>query len=361
MAEINKDVDTDVDLVYEALEQLQKIMAFQNNGITSRLVDFFRFCGAVSISASPIPSATDTLTTPLSSTIERDENEDDQHPWLNVTSPEECNGAYMKLRNHINDVILGRYGHIKEEQEFFVMVQQYDDSVNNSGSTEYPECFALIEKGKVIIDTFNTVLRLVSSLIEVDVVEGLATIEELKDYMEDFNVSDSTRYFDSRLNQTCGWRKDFSKEVREKAQVYKAYIIEGRFSLLQLEIPLLRYYTQALIVKWNNTFDVEKYLAGNITKQQLAEQFLSAKNIRRREYLSECICVMEDMMDQYLNQLYLSLDYMLEGYVHLLGQNPVIIINDSSIQHLHVVQKALTKDWLARFARERRLSIMPIK
>ena len=219
----------------------------------------------------------------------------------------------------------------------------------------------MIEEGKVILDSFDTALGLVSRLIEVDIDEGLAIVEELMDHLESFNISESIRYFDSRMNQACGWRKDFSKEVREKAQVYKAYIIEGRFSLLQLEIPLLRYYTQALIVKWNNTFDVEKYLAGNITKQQLAEQFLSAKNIRRREYLSECICVMEDMMDQYLNQLYLSLDYMLEGYVHLLGQNPVIIINDSSIQHLHVVQKALTKDWLARFARERRLSIMPIK
>ena len=239
-----------------------------------------------------------------------------------------------------------------------IISDSWNDSVNNSGSTNYPECFTLIEERKVIMDTFDTILRLVSSLIEVDIVEGLATIEELKDYLEDFSVSDSTRYFDSRLNQICGWRKDFSEIVHEKAQVYKAYITKGRFSLLQLEIPLLRYYTRAIIVKWNNTFDVEQYLAGNITKQHLAEQFLSAKNIHRREYLSECIDVMEDMMDQYLNQLYLSWDYMLEGYVPLLGQNPVIIINDSNIQHLHMVPKALTNDWLARFARERRLSNM---
>ena len=358
MAEINKDVDTDVDLVYGALEQLRKIMAFENNGTTSRLVEYFIFyAGVETSSASPIASATIT-SAPHSSTTEQDQNEDNQCLWLNVTSPEECNEAYRKLKNHISDVTLGPFGHIQEDQEFFVMAQQYDDSVNNSGSTKYPECFTLIEEEKVIMDSFDTVLLLVSSLIEVDIVEGLTTIEELKDYLEDFNFSDSNRYFDSRLNQACGWRKDFSEIVHEKAQMYKAYITEGRFSLLQLEIPLLRYYTRAIIVKWNNTFDVEKYLAGNITKQQLAEQFLSAQNIRRREYLSECIDVMEDMMDQYLNQLYLSLDYMLEGYVHLLGQNPVIIINDSSIQHLHVVQKALTNDWLARFARERRLSIM---
>ena len=47
VAEITKDVDTDVDLAYEALEQLWKIMALGNNGTTSRMVDFFRFCAGV--------------------------------------------------------------------------------------------------------------------------------------------------------------------------------------------------------------------------------------------------------------------------------------------------------------------------
>ena len=49
LAEINKEVDTDVDLVYEALEQIRKIMAFGNNGTTSRLVEFFRFRAGVAI------------------------------------------------------------------------------------------------------------------------------------------------------------------------------------------------------------------------------------------------------------------------------------------------------------------------
>ena len=41
---MDTDVDTDVDLAYEALEQFWKIMALRNNGTTSRMVDFFRFC-----------------------------------------------------------------------------------------------------------------------------------------------------------------------------------------------------------------------------------------------------------------------------------------------------------------------------
>ena len=39
-----QDVNTEMNLVYEALEQLREIMALENNGTTSRLVDFFRFC-----------------------------------------------------------------------------------------------------------------------------------------------------------------------------------------------------------------------------------------------------------------------------------------------------------------------------
>ena len=57
------------------------------------------------------------------------------------------------------------------------------------------------------------------------------------------------------------------------------------------------------------------------------------------------------MMKRYLDQLYLSLDYLLEGYLSLAREFPVIIINDSSIQRLHVVQKALTVERLATHAR----------
>ena len=350
MAEISKDVNTDVDLVYEALEQLRKIMTFDNNGTSSTLVEFFRFCAGFSTSTSPISSATIT-SAPQSSTTEPDENEDDQHPWMNVTSPEECNEAYRKFKNHINDVIFGRYGHIKEEQEFFVMAEQYDDSVNNLGSTKYPECFTLIEEGKVILDSFDTALGLVSTLTEVDIDEGLTIVEELMDHLEHFNISESIRYFDSRLNQTCGWRKDFSEEIRKEAEMYKAYITQGRFSILEMETPLVRYFVIAVFREWSNTFDVEKYLAKNITKQELAEQFLSVKNMEEIEDFSENISEMEDLMNQYRDRIFESVDFLQEGYVSLSRQNPVIIINDSSIQHLHVIQKALTNDWLARFAR----------
>ena len=41
---VHKGFNTEMDLVYEALEQLWEIMALENNGTTSKLVDFVRFC-----------------------------------------------------------------------------------------------------------------------------------------------------------------------------------------------------------------------------------------------------------------------------------------------------------------------------
>ena len=60
---------------------------------------------------------------------------------------------------------------------------------------------------------------------------------------------------------------------------------------------------------------------------------------------------MEDLMNQYRDRIYESVDFLQEGYVSLARPNPVIILNESSIQRLHVIQKALTNDWLAPYAR----------
>ena len=184
-----------------------------------------------------------------------------------------------------------------------------------------------------------------SQLINED--EGLATVKDLMDHLEGFNVSESITYFDSSLNKTCGWRKDFSEEVRKQAEMYKAYITKGRFSLLEMKTPLVRYFAMTIVTKWSNTFDVEKYLSKNITKQEFAQQFLSAENMRREyDYFSWRISEMEDLINQYRDRIFASLDFLQEGYVSLTHKNPVIIINDSSIQRLHLIQKALTVDWL---------------
>ena len=347
VAEINNDVDTDVDDMYEALEQLRNIMAFEKNETTSRLVEFLQFCTGNSTSAqsSAIFLPSEGMT---SASMEQNQYIDTQHPWLNVTRQDQCNEAYRKFRNHIDDVILDPYSHIQHEQEFFVVAKQYKESSDYSEEGIYSECFALIEEGKVMMDLFITIMNLVSRVVQEDVEESLNTMEEVMEHFRDFNVSEPVKDFDIRLNQTCGWRKDFSEIVRENSEMYKAYITQGRFSLLQLETPLLRYFIKVILVDWDNDFNVRKYLAQNITKQQLAEHFFSKEDVR--ENFSYAVEEMEDHMNQYLDHLYLSLEYLSEGYVSLTRQRPIAIINDTSIQRLHLIQKAFTNEWLARFA-----------
>ena len=313
------------------------------------MVDFFRFCSGIT-SSTTLTSVTTETSVPL--IFEQDQDGNNEHPWLNITSPEDCNEAHRKFKKHINDVIIVPYGHLQGEQEFFVIAEQYKKSGDYSEVIRYSDCFSLIEEGKEITDSFSTAFSLISQVVENDVEEeGLAAIEELMDYLNNLNLSDSVNIFDSRLNQTCGWRKDFSVTVREQAETYKSHITQGRNFLLQLEAPLKTFFARVYLGDWDDTFDVDIYLAGYITKQQLAKQFLSTENITLRESSLDHIEQVDDLMKQYLDQLFQSLDVLQEGYVSLSEQRPVTIINETSIQRLNVIQKALSVDWLAYFAR----------
>ena len=58
-----------MDLVYEALEQLWKIMAFENNGTTSRLVDFLCFAQLLQKPSAGLSVTYSTSTTSIESFI----------------------------------------------------------------------------------------------------------------------------------------------------------------------------------------------------------------------------------------------------------------------------------------------------
>ena len=61
LEEMNKDVDTDVDLVYEAMEHLWKTMSFNSNETISRFLDFLRFCMGNNSLTSSTNVAADTF------------------------------------------------------------------------------------------------------------------------------------------------------------------------------------------------------------------------------------------------------------------------------------------------------------
>ena len=157
-----ENVNTDVDMVHEALEQLWKIMSLENNGTTSRLVGFFRFCAGVT------------------STFLTNDGEEYLHPWLKITKVEECDQALEDFKNYTNITIVMKYKHIQRDHGFFIVAEEFkyiytaeqSDDENFSGQLHQEECFDLINKGEGVIDSFLDVMTLINEMINGDLGES---------------------------------------------------------------------------------------------------------------------------------------------------------------------------------------------
>ena len=395
-ADIEQNVNTDVDLAYKVLEQLWNTMAFKNNGTISRLVEFFGFCAksvetSVTLSAaaseennaiSPTEQSlnkgfstqTETLhpsqtSTSISSfvemisdgqttiiTVEKSMEEiDDQYPWLNVTSLGECDEAFQKLRNHIQDVIITPYANIQFDSEFFMMAHAYAYWVGESAYFKYKECFDLIQEGHRFMYYIWVIVDLFGNLINGNL-QVLSVIEELLNQHVEFqNLISEPKEFDTRLKLTCGWRKEFSEIVGQKAETHRANIARAREYLFEAEKYLDDWNSFLKTIFGNNsltTSDIAKYLDKNITKQELAHEFFSEQSISRRQYFLELIVDIENQLKEYDVRLDVIWYLIVRGYTSLRVEHPVVIINDSSVQRLELVKKALTVDYLSDIARE---------
>ena len=357
-----EDVNVAVDLAYEALEQLWKIISFKNNGTTSALMEFFRFCSGttspVESSVTVIPFASSSSTDPqleetgtayqlpLNTGSISVEPEDDLYPWLNVTRLDQCDDAYRKFKKHFDDVTFVPFAHTQQNDEFFTFAEDFAVTIGNPYL--YRKCLGLIQEGRNITGIFTEVYILID-----DVVHGPEDLmEHLLFLHEKFNSQKYSKEFDTRLKQTCGWRNDFSDTLREKVQKEKYKIMKGREAIF--DIWRLNWRLDKNLFVFQHSFVTEsmsQYLGKNMTKQELAKQFLSAQNLTKRENFFQRIINSEDFLIDYQTQFKKMIDPMLQGYGNLREQRPVII-NDSSAQRLELVRKALTVDNLTDLARE---------
>ena len=198
---------------------------------------------------------------------------------------------------------------------------------------------------------FYTVLNLVRKLKVNDSKERMTTMEEIMRHLQPFHVSENGNDFDGRLKQACVWQKDFAQEVRIKYGI-------ARTTLLQSP-DFMKYYLST-IEQWYDilsdividisviSHNMAQYIANNITKQELAEQFFSEENVTRSEALFQGIKDMWYFIDQYGKGLYVLSDFLLNPYINVKNEK-LLILNDSSVQRLQVVQKAATvhefTDW----------------
>ena len=371
---------TELDLASEALELLWEIMSFENNGTTSRLVDYLRFCAGETTSTGPTmgeasvslrfteSSSVDPLREVLSSSTDApvrfitDMDDDALFPWLNVPRPADCDETYQMLRNHINATVQIPYGHIQRNQEFFNVADEYFRVTYYSNIHE--ECFNLKEEGKTVLNLFFSVRSLLENFVQSDdLAIGLGRMEELVDLHKEVpnQIPKSTKQFNARLEHACTWQKDFSDRLRQEANVNKENIARARDMIRGAEHPLRRWLDNMDSVGLNDKFptdNMKQYLDGKITKHELARQFLSKQNTTRREEFSKTIDEMKNLLTQYEDQLYLIRDFLWHGYQKLRESNPIVIINDTSVQRLELVKKAesVRQSNMQYFAREGQLN-----
>ena len=361
-----EDVNTDVDIAYEALEELRKIMLFKGNRTAFTLADFFRFCAAAISSVEPSVYVTSTepqleetattnnlpLTTNRSISFELS-SEEELYPWMNVTSLDQCGDTYQKFKKLIDDVIFIPYSVIQKNEEFFDFAEDFAVATGDPEfvkQNSYRECFDLVKEGRNITDLFATIRGLIEDMVRGGLSEGLTFIEQLLTH-KDFQMPKYNEEFDTRLEQTCGWRKDFSDSLRRKADKEKDKIIRGHEAISNIEtiINHLKVTYRGLL----RTFMTEslfQYLAKYITKHELARQFLSENNVTERETFSRRILDSQDLEKQYYHRFNEITIKIIQGYGNLREDRP-IIINDSSAQRLELVRKALTVDDLTDLAR----------
>ena len=391
-------------MVYEALEQLWKIMAFQNNGTTSQLVDFLMFCASAKSSVTLSPSGTLSssvisisstivmahnyttqtssftksqhdpspqtmfptpveITDQVSSSYEIDSftpNVDDvvmtpsvdlsqeekkRFAWLNVRNMDECEVALQQFKNYIDDVILAPYGHIKRDQEFFNLADLYYDKYDKERLGQYSECFALIEEGKKNLDYFWNVLDLINSVTQ----GNLVAMKNLISHEKIFQCPKLLDNFDPRLQTFCGWRESFIDIIQTESEYALKYILEVRTFLSEAKKIVIDFRDILVSIGIDNPYstdNIRQYLAKEITKQELAMQFLSLQNVTEREKYFQVLYNIDFLIQKYFGQI-----NRIISSLHLTSRLLTDIFDNNSIQQLELVRKAIRVESMAEFAR----------
>ena len=202
------------------------------------------------------------------------DEENNIFPWLNVTNIEECNLANLQFKKYIDEVIIAPYGHIKSDQEFFRFADFYlfDKVVGNVNV-----CIALIAEGKKGLDYFWTVLDLITNVTQ----GNLNTMKDITSLREIFQFPKFVNDFDARIRQVCLWLEPVVDVVQKRSEYYREEyyreeIGEVQRSVREIEKTIKDFGMVLIEINYMHlTKDIEQYLAKNINKQELINQFLS--------------------------------------------------------------------------------------
>ena len=260
------------------------------------------------------------------------EEEMNRFPWLDVIDLEECDMAEREFKTYFSDIILAPYGRIKRYQELFYF---YNDSYYRTPDyMMLPECIALIERAKRNLNFFWAVLDSINNVTQGNPV----AMRKLTYLISHFHIS--TDKFDTKLQEACFLRESLACEFRQDADKILKYIREARTFLSDAQ-KTIRDWQGILrnigIDKLFPTENIEQYLAKNITKQELAKQFLSIQNMSERERYFQNIQNVDSLMQKYRSQI-----SRIRSSLKLIINFETEVFGRKRVHQLEVVRKMMT-------------------
>ena len=260
------------------------MMGFYDNGRSSKLLDFLRSCeGYPVISTGTLPADAESF------------------PWFQWSNVDECQQKYQTLANHLYDVIEEPFTDYRHAAiEFFEVADTYatrdeetitQDEVRQS---EYPECYAAVEEGKRLKEDFDEEFKRLYDLKEglngdqQKKDEVLNNAEWLQGHFNQFQMPLSVyEELEERLEATCSNNTDFTDVLDDRTSRLIENLEKSQDSVRRSE-PLLRRWAEHVhAIGKHESYPIDNimthYLNGSITKQELAQEFLSPKGVAQRE------------------------------------------------------------------------------
>ena len=191
-----------------------------------------------SMTSEPVVNQSSTINMTASEETQT-QLEEEEFPWFNVTSLDQCNEAYDELLDYVDSRIVDPFSDFRHESiTFFDAADAVDEYLS-------PDCLALVEEGRQLKNAFSDEFEWVYNARD-GLEAGLYAAERLLErYVELTTPSSLYEGFDARLMELCTWRTEFAVTFQEKGTRFIQNIGKARDSVRRAE-PLLRRWAEHL-------------------------------------------------------------------------------------------------------------------
>ena len=350
--------DTHIDDIYEKRKDFWKLMAFGDNGESSKTVGFLRFCATVS-STSAATMAAVTTSDPMTTSAVDSHNttggttsgnpypdvDIDSLPWVNVTNTTDCDATFLNFKLQFKNLTshkLTVYGeHLFNIEKVFL-----NGSSKYRRKEEYKECFSLIDEAKGIIESFLTTLDLSLNVTTAETFAVALSYAQqiLPLYKVFFTPRSAYDEMDARLRNACEWTDELIEKVDNNIHDSREKIDKARdtferalviFNTIVHEFENLAEIIDRRIIPTVNT--TESYENRQMTKIELAEEFTSNSFVGNTEHLVQKNNEINILIASYVYEMEIGIKALRSAFKGLL-ELEIPILNDYTMQQLELIK-----------------------